>query len=461
MFTKTTIKDKFLQTIENNNLIDENDTIIIGASGGPDSQFLVYLLNEIKDMYKIKLVLAHLNHMHRKEAVDDENLVQKTAKKLGLDFHKDSKSMDLYAKKHSISSEHAGRILRYDFFEKVCKKYKNPKIAIAHNMDDQAETVLMRIIRGTGLDGLKAMEYKNGKIIRPIMDFSKNEILGFLDKYDIDYHIDKTNLEKDYTRNKIRLDVIPEIEKINPNFKKSLISLSEIAKDDYSILKKLEDDFLENVEFKKDFVSFRKKDFEKLSDPLKKRLIRRGISYIYGHINDFSKKNLDDFLSLVNLSNGKKIIKDDLVFIKNYKSYDLYKKRKDIDKNKKAFMDFDETLEFSNYKFKTRLIDKDDFSSIDKVGSVFFDYDKISSPLMIRFRENGDRFNFHGKKTKKLKDFFIDEKVDKNLRDRIPLVFIKDRLVWIVGYRRSDDFKISNKTKKILMLSAEDLWEKI
>jgi len=153
MFTKTTIKDKFLQTIENNNLIDENDTIIIGASGGPDSQFLVYLLNEIKDIYNIKLVLAHLNHMHRVEAKDDENLVKNTAKKLGLDFHLESKSMDLYAKRNCLSSEHAGRILRYDFFERVCKKYDTSILLVgAYNIEKPNQ--LLNELKDINISGL-------------------------------------------------------------------------------------------------------------------------------------------------------------------------------------------------------------------------------------------------------------------------------------------------------------------
>ncbi|WP_244261641.1 tRNA lysidine(34) synthetase [Anaerococcus hydrogenalis] len=118
-------------------------------------------------------------------------------------------------------------------------------------MDDQAETVLMRIIRGSGLDGLKAMDYKNGPIIRPIMDFKKSQILKFLDYNKIDYHIDYTNLQRDYTRNKIRLDIIPQIEKINPNFKKSLVNLSEVSKNDYEILKDIEDEIFEKILVKK------------------------------------------------------------------------------------------------------------------------------------------------------------------------------------------------------------------
>lgn len=463
MFTKTTIINKFLETIKRENLIKKNDTIIVGASGGPDSQFLVYLLNEIKKEYNLKIILAHLNHLHRDDAYKDEELVKKTAEILNLSFESSHKSMDDYAKENSLSSEEAGRVLRYEFFERLRKEYEACKIAIAHNMDDQAETVLMRIIRGTGLDGLRAMDYKNNFIIRPIMDFSKNDILDYLNSEKIPYNIDYTNLETDYTRNKIRLDIIPQIEKINENFKKSLISLSEIAKSDVSILEDVEYKKFKNILVKKDkdFISFDKRGFESLDLPIRYRILRKSISLINGSINDFSKQNIEDYSKLTSLDTGKKIVKDDLVFYKNYKTYDLYKSDYFDKEESSEILGLNEIKRFSSYKIWSKLIDKEEFKSINKKGSVFFDYDLIDLPIKIRYRSPGDSFNFYNNKSKKLKNFFIDEKIDKNLRDIIPLVFINNRLVWIVGYRRSDDYKITDNTIRILMISAEEVWEKI
>lgn len=459
MFTKTIIISRFLQTIKRENLIEKGDTIIVGASGGPDSQFLIFLLNEIKKDYNLKIILAHLNHLHREDAYKDEKLVKNTAKKLNLSYFVEHKSMDDYAKKFSLSKEEAGRKLRYKFFYRLKEKNKNAKIAIAHNMDDQAETVLMRIIRGVGLDGLRAMEYKNKSVIRPILDFSKSEILKALAYFDISYNIDSTNLQTDYTRNKLRLDVIPELEKINPNLKKSLVNLSDIAKNDYLILKNVEDKTLHKIIINKEenFLSFDKTSFENLENPLKNRIIRRAISYIKGNINDFSKANIEDFSHITSLCVGKKIEKDDLVFYKNYKSYDLYKKKSCIKKVDSTKLYANDEAIFSSYKIRTKIIDRNEFNSIDKKGAVFFDYSKVSFPIQIRTRKNGDFFNFHKGKVKKLKNFFIDEKVDKNIRDFIPLIFINSKLTWIVGYRRSDDYKIADNTSEILMISVEEI----
>src|SRR5699024_9562436 len=210
------MEDRILKNLTEHKLINKGDTIIIGASGGPDSQFMIFILDKLKEKLGFDIVLAHLNHLHRKEASLDEDLVRKTAKKLGLEFNSRSRSMDDLAKKLKISSEDAGRRLRYEFFRDMAKNYPSSKIAVAHNKDDQAETLLMRMVRGTGLDGLKAMNYKSGDIIRPILNIKKSEILAYLDKNNLPYAIDHTNFENDYTRNKIRLDIMPKLAEINP-----------------------------------------------------------------------------------------------------------------------------------------------------------------------------------------------------------------------------------------------------
>ena len=466
MCTKTKIISRFKNTVGKYRLIEENDTIIVGASGGPDSQFLIYLLNELKDYYKIKIVLAHLNHLHRSDASDDENLVIETGKKLSLDTFVSHKSMDEYAKEKKISPENAGRILRYNFFDSLKKNYKNAKIAVAHNMDDQAETVLMRIIRGSGLDGLKAMDYKNDYIIRPIMDFKKSEILKFLDQFNIAYHIDYTNLQTDYTRNKLRLEIIPQIEKINPNFKNSLVNLSEVSKNDYDILKKIEDDALEKVLVKKEkyILSFDKKSFDSLSTPLKMRLIRKAIFLLYGDIKDFSKANIEELVKITELENGKKIIKNNLILQENYITYDFFLNNKENVKiQKEIFLKTNDEKNFASYKFKTSIISYENCKKIDKKNKVFYSIDNLNEiSIKIRYRKNGDYFTYRKDgKRKKLKNYFIDEKIDRNLRDRIPLLFINDKLCLIVGKRRSEDFLISENNKKILVVSVEEIWKQI
>lgn len=447
---------KFKEIIENYNLIEKNDTIIIGSSGGPDSQFLTYMLNEIKAEYNLNLILAHLNHLHRKEASKDENLVKATAKELDIEFQIKRSSMDEYARKNKISAEDAGRRLRYAFFNEIARKYPGAKIAIAHNKNDQAETMIMRMIRGTGIDGLCAMNYKSSNIIRPILFMEKRDIINYLDRNNISYAYDKTNGENDYTRNYIRNEIIPKMENINPQVVDNLYNLSELLKNDLDIIESRVDNACDNVikSVGKYNISFDKNGFEALEDSLKSRVLRRAILKLKGDLKDISKENIEQFISITSLGNGKKSVKDSLIFIKNYKTYDLYIDQSNNLNKTIELLSPDKKTYFNGLIFNVTLVDK--VTKTDKY-TAYFDYDKVDFPLTIRYRKNGDKFKPYGmNNNKKLKDFFIDEKVDRNLRDKIPLIISNDEIIWIVGHRVSNDFKLDKTTNNILKIEVEN-----
>lgn len=449
------MEDRILETITENNLISKGDTVIIGASGGPDSQFLITILNNLKEDLGFDIVLAHLNHLHRKEAKNDEDLVRETAEKLNLKFYSRSRSMDDYAKEEKLSSEDAGRRLRYEFFNDLAKKFPNSKIAVAHNKDDQAETVLMRITRGTGLDGLRAMDYENGNIIRPILNLKKSEILAYLDKNKIPYAIDYTNFENDYTRNKVRLDVIPKLEEINPNVIDSIYKLSNLARDDLEIIEEVvREKFQAMATIKPGEIYFDKDEFENTNPFLLRRILRKAVEVLKGEIKDLSKENLDDFLKIKDLDNGKSLIKDDLSLRKSYRYYILEEKSSEnsqIELNLKKC----DLVNFNGIYLKSSIINSDNYEKDRNTG--YFDYDKLSFPLKVRTRRNGDRFVPLGHKSeKKLKDFFIDQKIDRKKRDEIPLILSKDKIIWLASLRISDEFKVTAKTKKILKIEVYD-----
>lgn len=449
-----TIIDRFLFNIKTYNLLEKNDTIIIGASGGPDSQFLVYLFNQIKEEYNLKIILAHLNHLHRKEASNDENLLISTGEKLGLEVKVKRASMDEFAKNNKISAEDAGRRLRYDFFYNLADKYDDAKIAVAHNMNDQAETMLFRMIRGTGLDGLSAMDYKNGKIIRPILSFEKSEILKYLDENNIEYAIDATNLENDYSRNYIRNEIFPRLSEINYNAISNFFNLSNNIKNDLEIIDEIIEEIYKDITISEGAyrIKFDRKKFELISDAKKSRVLRIAISKLKGNIKDFSRININKFLSLEKLETGKKIIKDDIIFTKNYKSYDLELIVGKKDSPSICKISLNEEIIFNGKNIKASKVSEKTNKS-KNVG--YFDMDKLLFPLFIRTRKNGDRFYPLGMKhSKKLKDFFIDEKVDKNTRDEVPLILSDNKIIWVAGYRISEEFKVDKGTKNILKIEV-------
>lgn len=449
-----TILTRFKDNIISHNLIENGDSIIVGASGGPDSQFLIYLLNQIKEEYNLNIILAHLNHLHRKEAINDENLVIETGKELKLDVRVKEASMDDFAREKKISSEDAGRRLRYEFFREIAKEFDQVKIAVAHNKDDQAETVLMRMIRGTGLDGLAGMDFSSDDIIRPILTFEKKEILAYLNENMISYALDQTNFSNDYTRNYVRNEIIPRMEEINPRLKDSIFSLSDLVKNDLEIIdaniKNLSKDTIKSTS--NDQISFDKGVFESLSYPYQARILRYAIEDLNGSTKDFSKSNISDFINLTNLSNGKKIIKDDLEFSKSYKSYDLRKLKANSSSDEKIYLSLGEEKSFNGYIISAKLVDK----VSDKSKAIgYFDYDKLSFPLEIRTRKNGDKFKPLGfGHSKKLKDFFIDEKIDKIDRDTIPLIISEGTIIWVLSNRLAEDAKVDQNSKKIVKIEV-------
>ena len=255
--------NKLLEQVKNNiytyNLIEDKDIIVIGLSGGPDSIFLIHALSALKPVIEkekkitYRLHAAHINHKIREEAGYDENLAMEYATALGVPFHVLEIDVEAEAKKLKIGTEECGRRVRYDFFNKVKEELNATKIAVAHNAGDNAETIMLNFLRGAGIQGLSGMEYINKDIIRPILDIDKKDILEYLDENKIPYAIDKTNLENDYTRNKVRNDLLKKIEKeFNPNIITALNRMAKINKQDNEIILNAVETAYNNLGVKKD-----------------------------------------------------------------------------------------------------------------------------------------------------------------------------------------------------------------
>ena len=230
------------QTIRKFNLLKSNDRVVVGVSGGPDSVAMIYLLSRLKAKWRLSLQLAHLNHMLRNgEAEEDSVFVQKLAKKLKLPLICENIRVREFAKAQKLSLEEAARNLRYSFFSKVAKLKHASKVALGHNRDDQAETVLMRFLRGSGISGLRGMPVKRELatclIIRPLIEVSRKEIIRFLAAHGICYRSDSSNLENLYFRNRVRNKLIPSLEKeFNPNIREILVNFAENVSHDFDYL---------------------------------------------------------------------------------------------------------------------------------------------------------------------------------------------------------------------------------
>lgn len=310
------MKEKVLETIKKYNLIKDGDRLVLGVSGGPDSIAMLNILNDIKNDKKqhmnFDIIVAHVNHMIREEAIEDQKFVENFCKKKGVTFYAKSIDVQKIANNKKIGTEEAGRNARYEFFDEILEKENANKIAIAHNKNDKIETIIMNMLRGSGIAGLKGIEpIKNNKYIRPLIECERFEIEEYCAQNGIEPRIDRTNFENVYTRNKVRNIVIPFIKKeFNPNIIQTMDRLSDLVKE--------EDEYLENVveEKYKEYVQQEEKKqivmdlkgFNKQEKVIKSRLLLYTISRLFGTTKGIEKIHIEDIIKLCNNNIGNKFL---------------------------------------------------------------------------------------------------------------------------------------------------------
>lgn len=332
------LKEEVVSTINKYNLIENGDKIVLGVSGGPDSICMLNILNQIREEETIdfEIVVAHINHGLRENAKIDEQYVQDFCKKIGIECFVLHANIKQEAEKQKKGLEETGRIIRYNFFDEVLAKTKSNKIAIAHNSNDNVETIIMNIIRGTGLSGLKGIEPKSGKYIRPLIESNRQNIEEYCEEKKLMPRHDESNDENIYTRNKIRNIVIPYIKKeLNPNIIDTVNRLSDIAKSDINYLdmvtkRAYESICLEENFYKENVYNNEKeakiildlKKFNQEDKAIQKRVILYAINKLFGSTKGIEKIHIEDIIKLCNNNIGNKYLtpnKRTKIVIKNKK----------------------------------------------------------------------------------------------------------------------------------------------
>ncbi len=456
------IVKQLLNTVEEQGLIQPGDKIVVAVSGGPDSVCLLHLLHRLKARLGIELYGAHLNHNFRGiEAQMDAQYVLNLCEALDILCFIKSSDVEAYKKEQQLTSEQAGRVLRYEFFEEVLKKVGASKIAVGHNKNDQGETVLMRLLRGTGMQGLTAIQYQRDHIIRPLLDIPRGEIEAYCEKQDLKPRIDETNLTSMYHRNKIRRELIPYLEEnYNPSVLDSLVKTAQILKEDYQYLEgEGEEKYKELVHFqKKDQVSFSIPQLEKQHPAIKARILRRAGEELMGKGELLTYQQVQNLLALLDKKQtGKKVhLPMDLEALISYEKLIFQRGgKKEAEPFKESLVVNDTTYVHPlKASFELKVFSREDVEKVSRDKFVkYFDYDAFQEPIFVRNRREGDRFwplGLSGKK--KLKDFLIDCKVERRERDLIPLICHGKEIVWVVGYRISEKYKVTESTQRILSI---------
>lgn len=470
---------KLKQAIARYDLLEKGDKVLVAVSGGPDSVALLYALLEIRDEFNLDLSVAHLNHKLRgRESDEDQKFVKKLAQKLNLKFFSKSIDVKKEAKKKKLSLEEGARLVRYRYLEDLADRIEADKIALGHQADDQAETFLMRLLRGAGGLGLSGIPPKRGKIIRPLIEIKREEIEKFLKEKGESYRTDSSNLLPNYFRNKIRLLLLPLIKKkFNPKIVEVLNRTSSIISFQQQYVEKNSEEILRLLCKTKKMVRLRSPQKDKIVLDLK-RFINYDISLKREMIRLCVKKlNEDRFASPTTGST-------DLSFDSVERTLDLIQRKKSgrkvkltgnmwaevtgetlaiyIEKKKKQAYPI--SLPGENYlrnlgmRIKSEVVPR--FSLPEKIKSkgeevAFLDWEKLKEPFSLRSRRPKDKFKPLGMEgTKSIADFLIDMKVPRYERDEVMLLTTRGKIAWIVGYRISDEFKVTDKTKKVLKMEV-------
>ncbi|ADL06571.1 tRNA lysidine(34) synthetase TilS [Lacrimispora saccharolytica] len=444
-----------LDYIRRNRLFAPGDRVIVALSGGADSVCLLVVLNELKEELGLELKAVHVHHgLRGKEADRDRDYSRDLSARLGVSFSCVQVDAALYAGEHGMSVEEAGRHLRYQIFEKERLDFSGTKIAVAHHRDDQAETILYNLFRGTGLKGLGGMRPLRDRIVRPLLCVGREEILAYLEEKRISYCEDSTNAQTDYVRNRIRRRILPEIrEEVNRRAGENILHAGEMAAQADAYLEKQAEKILKARGVGEMEASGLRPacgiDAAVLlaeDNIIRNYVIRRMIRSVNESMKDITMTHVESAAALLFGSDRRQVdLPCGLIAVRT--NGELWIKRKEqeepVDKERDFLLP---ELDFKTFPYKKG-------QEIPKNGyTKWFDYDKIKCALSVRYRKTGDYMTLAGGGRKTIKSFMIDEKIPKDEREKIPLVAEGSHVLWVIGYRISEYYKITDDTHTVIQI---------
>jgi len=437
-------------------MVSSGDKVIAGVSGGPDSICLLHILNRLRKEMGLSLHITHINHgIRKREGKKEEEFVRSIAERMALPITIEHLNVVAYAKRKRLTIEEAGRNMRYRAFESLATRLGASKVALGHTASDQVETVLMHLLRGSGSQGLSGIppvrSLGRTVIIRPLIEVNREEILDYLKKNNLSFCVDSSNRRTEYFRNKVRLRLLPILRKnYNKDIDDALLRLSEILKEENAYWEKIvERAFSKVASFYSGKILV---DFKKL---LRYNVViqRRVLYRLFGGL--VSLRQIEAIRSLATgSSQGKRIYLGKRLGVRKEGNFLIFSSLP--------------SQKLKEFVYPVRVPGKNEISELGlsvntrivnsnyvlrkEANFAYFDVDRIGlNGLILRNRREGDRFRPFGLKgTKKLSDFFIDNKVPRHLRERIPLLVEGEDILWVVGLRRAEKARITQDTKRIL-----------
>ena len=452
------LPDKVKETIKRFGMLEPGDRVLVAVSGGPDSVCLLSALHSLSAELEITLHIAHLDHMFRgKESEDEAHFVDALARRLGIPSTIDHIDVPAFCREHGLPPQAGAREVRYAFFTRVAAATGADRIATGHTATDQAETMLMRLLRGAGVTGLSAIPPVRDNIIRPLIDLTRDEVLEYLRSADIAFVTDPSNAKPLYTRNRIRMEIMPVLKRFNPRIEKALASEAGLLRDEDEAI----DQYLETIAEavftrEEEVLSVKRNDFNALPLAFRRRLFRKIAGLAVAEPSTLSLAQIDEALFFMAAAQtGRTMSLPRGLSIE--REYDRFVVGMPAD-----MPEFSSSLTapgitvISELGLEVEIAIADGVSTFSEeknyLWQAMFDYDKIGPFLTLRNRHPGDWFRPSGMggRSKKLQDYLVDEKVSRRKRDRIPLLCAGDNILWVVGFRTDERFAAGPDAKTTL-----------
>ncbi len=465
---------RVLHFIHEHGLVRDNELLVVGVSGGPDSVCLLHILAGLKKTLGVRLHIAHLNHMLRGAESDaDADYVSALAHELGIPATIERREVKAYQKAHRLSLEEAARDVRYAFFSEVACSLGADTVAVGHTADDQIETILMHLVRGTGLAGLRGMQPLSTmrspggaelRIVRPLLEVSRAETEAYCAAQGLSPRSDSSNLLPNQLRNKIRSQLIPLLREYNPDIDEALLRLARAADYDIAYIQaRIPHLWGSVVKERPDGIAVDREGFSKLHPALQRYLIRSALQHLLGDLQDIESVHIESLIEALAKPAGKRLsLPKGLAFHGDY-SHGLITTNKTTPCPFPALegehrLKIPGETELCGWKVKSSILNNRPKRSDEGESKAYFDLDVMGRELIVRGRRRGDRFQPLGMKSpKKLQDFMVDVKIPRSWRDCVPLVCSPQHIIWVVGWRIDHRARVTSSTKRVLCLESERL----
>jgi len=463
------LEQRVLDFIQQNQLVS-GKKLVVAVSGGADSVCLLHILVKLQKELGIKLHVAHLNHRLRgTESEADAKYVSDLSRQLGIPATIEGREVKGYQAEHRLSLEEAAREVRYGFLAEVAKTIGTNLVAVGHTRDDQIETILLHLIRGTGTRGLRGLQpYTDWKsktgsiaIIRPLLEISHQETEGYCQSHELKPRIDATNISLSPLRNRVRHQLLPLLMSYNPAVAQALLRTAQIASDDIDFLDKEASRLWDKVtrEQGKTIILDRER-LDRLPPALKRYLLRAAVEKMLGSAKDIEMRHIEEMMSALNKAAGKRLsLPQGLIFSIEYDRYILTSDPTALSPLPVLSGEFQLGIpgetSLPGWRVEAAVINREDATEKDNF-TAYLDLDKVGDKLLVRPRKRGDRFQPLGlDQPKKLNEFMIDAKIPRTWRQQVPIVCSPEQIIWVVGWRIDERAKVSDKTKKVLRLEFE------